>query len=205
MNPFTELEAVNTILSMIGASPVSTLEGATSADTAIAKSVLSETSREVQSVGWHFNREYKVELSPDTEKFIRLPPNILRVDVEPLQAADSSNTAGDYLDVVQRGDRLYDKKDHTYEFGDKVEATVVYGLLWEQLPQPARQYITMKAGRVFCDRMVGAGDQHTFNKIQEGQALLAIRNWDAEMSDNSIFDNWDVYRIINRQGVPNSI
>ena len=53
--------------------------------------------------------------------------------------------------------------------------------------------------------MVGAGDQHTFNKIQEGQALLAIRNWDAEMSDNSIFDNWDVYRIINRQGVPNSI
>ena len=113
-------------------------------------------------------------------------------------------TAGDYLDVVQRGNRLYDKKDHTYEFSDTVKATVVYGLEWDELPQPVRQYITARAGRVFCDRMVGSGDQHSFNQIAEGQALLAMRNWDAQMADPSIFDNWDVYRIVNRHGVPNS-
>mgnify|MGYP003117500608 FL=1 len=204
MQSTTKLESINTMLTMIGASPVSTLDGATSADTSIAVSIHDEVSREIQSSGWHYNREYEVELAPDTNKFIYLDANVLQIDVEPRDAADLSGTAGDYIDVVQRGNRLYDKKDHTYEFSDTLKATVVYGLDWDALPQPVKQYITARAGRVFCDRMVGSGDQHSFNQIAEGQALLAMRNWDAQMADSSIFDNWDVYRIINRHGVPNS-
>lgn len=205
MNLTTKLEAVNQMLQMIGTSPVSTLSGSTSADVATAKAVLDEASREIQSSGWHFNREYLVELTPDTEKFIYLPSNVLRIDVEPANAQASITAAGDYIDVVQRGNRLYDKKDHTFEFEAAVKATIVYGLEWDELPQPVRTFVASRAGRVFGDRMIGAGEQHKFNMLAEGQAMVAARNWDAEMADNSIFDSWSTYRIINRHGQPNSV
>ncbi len=202
MNLSTRQEAVNSMLAMIGASPVSSLSGSTSADVAMAVATLDEVSREVQSAGWHFNREYEVLFSPDAAtNYIDLPSNVLRIDVEP---ADARTTTGaTYIDVVQRGTRLYDKKAHTYEFTRDVKATVIYGFEWDSLPQPLRTYITIKAGRTFSDRMVGSSEQHKFNTLAEGQALLMVRNWDAEMADHSVFDHWDVYRIINRQGSPN--
>ena len=55
----TELEAVNTILSTIGEAPINSLTGALPVDATVAKNVLSEIAREVQSAGWHFNTHYK--------------------------------------------------------------------------------------------------------------------------------------------------
>tara|TARA_R100000808_G_scaffold134_1_gene982 strand:+ start:5815 stop:6429 length:615 start_codon:yes stop_codon:yes gene_type:complete len=203
MQLLTELESINTMLSMIGASPVSSLSGASSADVAIAQSVHAEVNRDVQATGWHFNREYEVELEPGDDKQIYLQHNVLRVDVEPDQAVISGTS--NPVDVLQRGSKLYDKKNHTYEFSTTLKATVVYGLNWDELPQPARQYITLRAGRVFADRMIGAGDTHSFNMIQEQQALITLRNFDAESADYSVFDSFDVYRIVNRMGYPNSL
>ena len=51
----TELEAINTILSTIGESPLNTLSGSLPVDGTMAKNVLNEINREVQSMGWHFN------------------------------------------------------------------------------------------------------------------------------------------------------
>jgi len=200
MQLLTELESINAMLSMIGASPVSALSGATSADVAISQAIHSEVSRDVQAGGWHFNREYEVELAPNADKYIYLAPNVLQVDVEPGQASNTNP-----VDVVQRGVRLYDRRNHTYEFDSTLKATVVYGLAWDELPQPARQYITMRSGRLLADRMIGAGDIHSFGMIQEQQALVALRNFDAESADNSVFDHIDVFRIVNRMGFPNSI
>lgn len=203
MQLLTELESINTMLSMIGSSPVSSLSGATSADVAIAQSIHAEVARDVQAGGWHFNREYEVELEPDSDKHIYLAPNVLQVDVEPDHTYFSATA--NPIDTVQRGNRLYDRRNHTYEFDSAIKATIVYGLNWEELPQPARQYITIRAGRLLSDRMIGAGDVHRFNMMQEQQALISLRNFDAEAADNSVFDNLDVYRIVNRMGFPNSI
>ena len=79
----TELEAVNTILSTIGEAPLNSLSGSLPVDGTIAKNVLSEVSREVQSQGWHFNTHYKVTLSRDTNNKIPLATNIVRVEVDP--------------------------------------------------------------------------------------------------------------------------
>ena len=204
MNALTELEAVNLMLSMIGEAPVNTVDGSKSADVAQARTILTEISREVQSGGWHFNTEYQVELTPDTvTSEIYLAPQVLRIDIEP--ADTRTGAAGKYVDAVQRGNRLYDRENKTYEFTQTVKATVVYGLDWDIVPQPAKQYIAVRAGRVFCDRMVGAADLHRVHQLQEVQALVSFRNWEAEMADHTIFDNFDVYRIINRQGQPNSV
>lgn len=197
MQATSYLQAVNQMLSMIGSSPVSSLTGSTSADAAVAQDILSEVSREVQSAGWHFNTEYEVELTPDaTTSYIELSPSILRVDVEPEHAGE--------LDCVQRGLKLYDRKGHTFNFSESVKATVVYALDWDSLPQPARHYIATRAGRVFCDRMIGEGDQHSFNMLQEVQALASLRNFEAQTGDHSIFDAYDTFRIVNRMGSPNN-
>jgi len=204
MNALTRLEAVNLMLSMIGEAPVNTVDGSKSADVSQADTILTEISREIQSGGWHFNTEYQVELTPDTvTSEIYLAPQTLRIDLE---VADSrAGTTGKYVDAVQRGNRLYDRENKTYVFTDTVKVTVVYGLDWEVVPQPAKQYIAVRAGRVFCDRMIGSSDLHRVHFLQETQALMNLRNWEAEMADHTIFDNFDVYRVINRQGQPNSL
>lgn len=197
MNATSYLQAVNQMLSMIGSSPISSLTGSTSADAAVAQDILTEVSREIQAAGWHFNTEYEVELAPNAEtSYIELSPSVLRVDVEPVHSGE--------LDCVQRGLKLYDRKGHTFAFSEPVKATVVYALDWDSLPQPARHYIATRAGRVFCDRMIGEGDQHSFNMLQEVQALAALRNFEAETGDHSIFDAYDTFRIINRMGSPNN-
>jgi hypothetical protein len=53
----TELEAVNVLLTTIGEAPVNTLTGNQVTDVTVAKQVLLEISREIQSQGWHFNTE----------------------------------------------------------------------------------------------------------------------------------------------------
>ena len=61
----TELEAVNVLLTTIGEAPVNTLTGNQVTDVTIARQVLNEVSREVQSQGWYFNTENGVTLTPD--------------------------------------------------------------------------------------------------------------------------------------------
>ena len=77
----TELEAVNVLLTTIGESPVSTLSGNQVVDDAIAQQVLLEVSREVQSMGWHFNTDIRVELSPAIDTFIYVPTDTARIDI----------------------------------------------------------------------------------------------------------------------------
>ena len=50
-----ELDAVNDILSAIGESPVSTLEGDVNADVVNARRILTKINRMEQSKGWTFN------------------------------------------------------------------------------------------------------------------------------------------------------
>ena len=194
MQTTTELEAINTILACLGESPLATLGDNASVEGQMAEQLLSNTSREIQSMGWHFNTEYKVEFTPDADKYVYLTGNTMRMDVEP-----GEYTSGD---IVQRGVRMYDRKNHTYEIDSTIKATVVYGLTWDELPEPARRYIVMRSGRIFQDRMVGSGAHHDFTMIEENAALQALRNWEAESQDASVFDNYDVFRVIHRTAAP---
>ena len=53
----TKLEAINTMLSVIGEAPVSSFEANATGDVAIAKNILDEVLQEVQTRGWHWNTE----------------------------------------------------------------------------------------------------------------------------------------------------
>ena len=55
ITPTTELQSVNTMLSVIGEAPVNSITGTTTVDVSVAKNILDETSMSVQSIGWNFN------------------------------------------------------------------------------------------------------------------------------------------------------
>jgi hypothetical protein len=187
----TKIEAVNTILSAVGSSPINSLTGAQSGDVRIAISTLDEISREVQAVGWHFNTDEKVPLTPDpTTLEITLAESIVRCDLEEEFATN--------LDIVQRGRRLYDKTNRTYQFTNPLQATTVTLLEWDDLPEQARRYILIRAARIFNDRMVGSVEHHQFTALDEMQARAALVEFEGDTADYSIFDNWAVGRIVYR-------
>ena len=89
----TKLEAINTMLSAIGESPVNSLTSGL-VDAEQAETILNSVNREVQSMGWSFNTDLKRQFVPDTNKQIQIPSNILRIDM----AQDKT----DKLELVQR-------------------------------------------------------------------------------------------------------
>lgn len=198
MTPTTKLEAVNIMLSTIGESPVNSLSSGL-VDAELAETILDATSRAVQSETWHFNRESKVRFSPNLSGEIILPTNILKADSN--LDADSINrqtATGRPLDLVQRGTRMYDKANHTFNIAKTVELDIVVGLDFEELPEVAKRYITIKAGRTFQDRVVGSSTLHGFQEADEARAYYELKETEGDTSDFNILNSYDVFAVIDR-------
>lgn len=188
----TKLQAVNTMLATIGSSPINSLSGANSADVAMAVQTLDEVSLSVQSKGWHFNTEEDRTLTPDpVTSEIVLASNTILCDVDHPNNRD--------VDVVVRGQKLYDRLNKTFQFSKELKAKIIYALDWDDLPQSARFYVMIRAARIFQDRAVGSDKHHTFTLRDELMALSQLRRYEGETADYTIFDNYDVFRVIDRQ------
>ena len=188
LSPTTELEAINTMLSTIGESPVNTVEDTGNVDVVIARQILQTVSREVQARGWHFNTEINYTITPDSEGYLVLPNTVLKVDpVYP----DSSK------DVVVRGSRLYDREKHTYVFTDAVKVDMTILLTFDELPEVARNYATIRASRIFQERVVGSDTLHAFNSQDEARAMVSLMEYEADTADlNILSGDYSVYRIL---------
>ena len=179
----TELESVNVILSTIGESPLNSLSGSLPVDGTVAKNVLSEISREVQSAGWHFNTHYKATLTRDTNNKIPVGTNVVRVELDPNLVSKA-----DY-DLVQRDGFLFNMAKNTDIFDRNFEdVTQVLLLPFNEIPEQAKRYITIRSARVLHDRTLGANTLHKFSQEDERQALSILRNAEARTGDFTIFD-----------------
>ena len=179
----SELEAVNTILSTIGEAPLNTLSGSLPVDGTTAKNILNEISREVQSAGWHFNTHYKATLTRDTNNKIPVGTNVVRVELDPNLVSKA-----DY-DLVQRDGFLFNMAKNTDIFDRNFEdVTQVLLLAFNEIPEQAKRYITIRSARVFHDRTLGANTLHKFSQEDEKQALSILRNAEARTGDFTIFD-----------------
>jgi len=188
----TELEAVNTILSTIGEAPLSTLTGSLPVDGTTAKNILNEISREVQSAGWHFNTQYKVDLTRDTNNKVPVGTDVVRVQLN--DKYDKSS-----YDVVQRGTYLFNLAKNSETFDqDFTENTLIYLLDFDKLPEQARRYITIRSARVFHDRTLGANTLHKFSSEDEARSLSVMKQAEMQTGDNTIFDSDLQNYIVNR-------
>jgi hypothetical protein len=193
MSYTTELEAINTMLSAVGSSPINSLAAPLGAEVAIAQNILTETRREVLQRGWVFNTDRKLEMSVDSDSSeVPVGENILRID--------GSDGYNGNLDLVQRAGKLYDRTAHTYTITEsKVTVDVTYLLNWTDNPEVARRYMMIRAARVFADRIVGYNHQHRFTQLDEYQALADLREAEGDTGDYSMLTgSWDVYRIVRR-------
>lgn len=185
ISPMTELEAVNEILAAIGESPIASFDESF-ADATIARQTLTTVSRQIQLNGWTFNTELSVTLSPDVDGFIHLPTNTLKVT--------PSYTETKY---IHRGTRLYDRDARTYVFTEDVDvAELVLALPFEELPEAARAFITVRAGRRFFDRVGATQDQHGFHVQDERAAWVALQNYEASIAQYNVLDNMTLMQTI---------
>ena len=188
----TKLEAVNTMISVIGEAPINTLTGVSLPISAIqAQAALEETSRAIQSEGWHCNTEHEYELTPDAvTKKITLPQNTLKFDLDPLLYTS--------VDPVQRGLKLYDRNNHTEQWDSSVKGTITFELEFEDLPEQIRHYVAVKAARVFANRFIGTREIEGFTLRDEVEAKARAIDSDSENADRTIFDHYSVLRVLDR-------
>jgi hypothetical protein len=175
-NPTSELEAVNKMLTSISLSPISSLTVTGNATAALAISTLHDTSREVQAEGWHFNSESEYELTPDVSNNILIATNVLSLD-----------PSYSYKDYVYREGKLYDKTDHTFTITEKVKCDIIWFLPWTDLPEPARNFIMIKAARTFQTKVMGSGEHFQFTEQDENRARVTMESEEARNADHNMF------------------
>lgn len=187
--PTSELEAVNECLANISKGPVSTISGTLGKDVQMALTFVRSVNRELQSRGWFWNTDKDYKITPDGNNDLLLPSNTLAVDT----TGDSAD-----LDLVQRGSRLYDRVNHTYSFTEPVYVNLVTGLTFEELPEPARRYIALRAARLFADRIDGEPSSGDTQDELVAMAQLVAEHLRVEDA-NVLTGSWGMFRTLNRR------
>ena len=180
-NATKELPAINQILSTCGQAPVTTLDQ-TNPDVAIAYDTLLQVTREVQAEGWTFNSEFHYEFTPDTNKEVLIPNNILQIKL-------SKNSANMQYDATRRNGKLYDRQHHTYKWTDvtPVQCDVVWEFDWVDLPQPIQDFITARASVLTSQRIIGDPEQYTMLQQQEAFARALALEYETQQGQYTFF------------------
>lgn len=195
LNPTTELEAVNLMLMSIGQAPVSTLEVTGIVDVNNAKMRLTEVTRRVCGMKFNWNTDEEYELSPDVDGVIAVPAGVLKID--------PSDVTQNY--VLRRHPTknilaLYNKDEKTFTFTDPVEVDIVWGFVFEDLPQAARDYIAVAAGRKFQANVVGSQILDKFEEDDEQRAWIELHKTALRSQDSNVFrSNPALSRFRNRR------
>ena len=174
----TELESINIMFAAIGEAPINSLTGTLPVDARLAQSTLTEVSKEVQSEGWSFNTEIDVTLTRDVSNHISLSTDVLRVDPNIHQHPT--------IDAIQRSLKLYDRLNNKYEFDEDLICTIVYFRDFNEITEPARRYITIKAARIFVDRLVSDDGLRTYTQQDETRARAILMETDLANGDHNV-------------------
>ena len=116
------------------------------------------------------------------------PENILRWDVSAGQVYRTS-------DVVRRTDpsdgksKLYDKKEHTFNFTKRqpIYFDVVWLWEWTDLPQAFKRWITLSASVRAATQLVSNQELVQMLMMQETKAQTACQEYETDQGDYSFF------------------
>jgi len=195
-NPDTsQLEAVNTMLALIGATAVSSLSNQTSEDVVLAIRTLEEVNREVQGLGWHWNTDLDQTITADADGRHAWQDDWFRFD--PLPGVNPN------IDVRREGDFLHDRRTGSNVFGSdgsSLKGDIVRYLGWTSIPETARGYIMKRAARIFLTRQVGDETRAGYGIDDERRARLVMVEADTQQADYSIFDTGVAPYVRHRPG-----
>lgn len=192
----TKLEAVQEVYLLAGLpGRPSVLDTNGNSLVAQAEFWLDRVFTRMQTERWRYNTRVNVTLTADGSGNLNVPTGTTTIDTARENASD---------DLVQLGNRLYDREQNTATFDagttKKVEYTLNYAL--ECAPLPIRQATVDRAA---FELATYANPQPyllvTLKKKAEDSYTLA-RRWDAEMADHNVFDTADAAGIIGRDEDP---
>ena len=203
----SKLNAVNTLLAIIGEAPVNSLNPPLTGDASLADQVLDEVSREVQGAGWSWNTMLydSIPLDASTGQS-QLPGNTLAVRFNPISYPSQR--------FVLRGLRLFDRVKNTYDLrsslgvaltgnNSNIVAEIVEELDWDSIPETGKRYITIRAGRIFANRAVTSASIESYTAEDEQNALQILkRTEDMAQNYNFISGPDDMYggRVVTNFG-----
>ena len=185
----TELESLNTLLSVIGEAPVDALPSAGTAaitDAALAYRTLGEVKRDVLSEGWSWNTDLNYVSKIDANKEFPLPSDTLRATWTPNSYPNGN--------LVQRGLKVYDRAKKKTVLGDGITEIVIDLLVrninWDQMPHAGQQYVTIRAARIYSDRFINSNVIYQYTMADEDYARnQLIRAEEAGQSNNLLWGN----------------
>ena len=193
----TKLQAVNTLLSIIGEAPLNQLTPPLTGDASLAERTLDEISTEVQGAGWSWNTMVYKQIPLDANGHSTLPSNTLAVRFNPLSYPSQR--------FVLRGLKLFDRVENKYDLRGSLGvaltgstsdliAEIVEELPWDSLPETGKRYITIRAGRVFANRAVTSQSIESYTSDDEENALQILkRTEDMSQNHNYISGPDDMY------------
>lgn len=124
---FTELDVVNACLATIGETPLVELEDDHDM-VAAARQHMRQSTVAVMHRPWWFNTDY-VTLQVANDHFLYVPRDAVAVNVVGRS------------DLTQRGRRLYNRFESTYEMTGPARVIVTRDLPYEDLPSPAQLHL----------------------------------------------------------------
>ena len=182
----TELSAVNSILGAIGQSPVATLVF-DNPEISFIYNLLRDSNVDIQNEGWHFNTEKHVQYTPDaTTGKIAIGNDILRMDV-------TNGWSTRKYDVVKRGGYLYDKYDHTDNWGEDglnvttIDLDIVRLLTFEDLPMVFQRLVIARAAARASAQLVANQQLAAMLGQQEALARAACQEYECNQGNHSMF------------------
>lgn len=170
----TRIEAINSILSATGDSPVSSLGAEAGLETLAAEHRLDVDDKEVQAQGWYFNT-FDRTYTQDVDGNIFLPPSVLYI-------SGPRNTR-----YAIRAGKVFDLLNDTFTFTGKLTLQIIEKLPFEDLPEVARQYVVALASRRYADRQLTDPTLSRAVREDEGRAYSALRKAHMRAGNYSVF------------------
>ncbi len=162
------------------------VETQTNPDVAIALNTLREVSREVQSEGWSFNKEYDYKITPDANNEILIADDVLQMDLNEKYPENIEK------DAIFRGGKLYDKKKHSYEWtAETVYVDIVWYFDWENIPAPIQAHIVARAAAIVSSRIIGDANQYAVLQQKELVTRSQAMEYECSQGDYSFFGSPD--------------
>lgn len=182
MVPTTKLEAVNQLLRSVGERPVNDLTDTRRLDVVNAIDSINKEAKRLLLVGWWFNIEKGVTLTPNGNGELVLPNNALKFRLSRGTAYSSG------LKLVERGRVLYDLDARSStQFTDSVDIDVTYGLDYEELPESARQVIYYRAGIEYQGTSFRSVTLYQFSQQDARTAMAGFLDDASEFSEHNLF------------------
>lgn len=182
----SRLDAINIVLSSIGAAPVNTINTEIDVDVANADRMMERVSRDIQRKGWDYNT-YELTLEPDT--FTRRIPWITTI------LSFKATDGGAY---AKREGFFYDRAQQTFDFLKPIQITAIMAQDFDDLPDCFKNYIAAKSALDFQSHFMGDSTVAQDLSFAVEEAYRDIVAYDMNMGDYNILQMTGVTPVLER-------